>query len=115
MIVDIWVRGEFNQSLRHFEGTAAHRERILSLHYQDFHSLNAILKKEYQLSPPNFVLPVSCPVFEIDASYLPSLLNDLKADFSDVEQPLRGLRGFILKHRSKLTSRLLSWHMSVWP
>lgn len=86
---DIWVRGEFNQSLRHFKGTAAQRERILSLHYQDFRSLNAILKNEYQLSSANFVLPVSCPIVEIDVSFLPSLLNDLKVDFSDVEQLLR--------------------------
>lgn len=85
---DIWIRGEFNQSLRHFAPTDMQRNQIIERHYQDFHSLNAILKNEYDLVLPKFTMPGSCPIVEIDPSFLPDLLIDLKADFSDIEHTL---------------------------
>lgn len=85
---DIWVQGEFNQSLRHFDGSLAERDRLIDAHYQDFHSLNVILAQDYQLKIPTFSFPDSTPIAEIDDHLLPDLIRDLEIDFSDAVLPL---------------------------
>lgn len=85
---DIWVRGEFNQSLRHFNGSQNERDHLIEAHYQDFHSLNAILAQDYQLGVPTFSFPVRTPIVEIDDHYLPGLISDLEGDFNDIALPL---------------------------
>ncbi|WP_125605474.1 hypothetical protein [Lapidilactobacillus bayanensis] len=88
---EVWLQGPINQQARQWSFGSPEREQYIDQHYQDFHSFNAILRDQYQLTPPTFAFAKDYPIQEIAPQFLPALVADLRDDFNDRRRPLQVL------------------------